>query len=81
MIKTQGRIFIDIERCKGCGLCILECPLKILVLDRKINTKSYEYVQITKPNECIGCANCGYVCPDNCITVYKIKNNMENSSI
>ncbi|MFA7043946.1 MAG: ferredoxin, partial [Bacteroidales bacterium] len=22
---------------------------------------------------CIGCASCGYVCPDGCIRVYKIK--------
>jgi 2-oxoglutarate ferredoxin oxidoreductase subunit delta len=23
------------------------------------------------PDECIGCANCGYVCPEGVITVYR----------
>lgn len=73
MTKIQGKILIDIEQCKGCNLCVEECPLGILALGEKINTRSYRYVQIIKPNQCIGCANCGYVCPDNCITVYKFK--------
>jgi 2-oxoglutarate ferredoxin oxidoreductase subunit delta len=25
------------------------------------------------PEECIGCANCGVVCPDTCITIYRMK--------
>jgi 2-oxoglutarate ferredoxin oxidoreductase subunit delta len=25
------------------------------------------------PDECIGCANCGYVCPDGCLTIYRKK--------
>ncbi|MGL5636608.1 MAG: 4Fe-4S binding protein, partial [Bacteroidales bacterium] len=25
------------------------------------------------PDDCIGCASCGFVCPDGCITVYKVK--------
>ena len=24
--KGRGRIRIDVERCKGCGLCATECP-------------------------------------------------------
>ncbi|GMO32783.1 MAG: 4Fe-4S binding protein [Candidatus Azobacteroides pseudotrichonymphae] len=73
MTKIQGKVLIDTNRCKGCGLCIVECPLRVIALGEKINTKGYNYAQIAKPSECIGCANCGYVCPDSCITVYRAK--------
>lgn len=75
----QGKVLIDISRCKGCSLCVEECPLKVLALGEKINDKGYNYVQIMKLNECIGCASCGYVCPDNCITVYRAKSNVKVS--
>jgi len=73
MLKIQGKVLIDINRCKGCNLCVVECPFEVLSLGEKINDKGYNYVQITQPNKCIGCANCGYVCPDNCLTVYRAK--------
>ena len=73
MAKIKGTIVVNTNRCKGCDLCVVACPTNILILSKEVNAKGYHYAQIEHPDECIGCANCGYVCPDGCITVYKVK--------
>ena len=30
MAKFRGAIVVDIERCKGCGVCITACPCKVI---------------------------------------------------
>lgn len=32
---------------------------------------TYYHSYMANPESCIGCANCGTVCPDGCITVYR----------
>jgi 2-oxoglutarate ferredoxin oxidoreductase subunit delta len=73
MAKIKGAIVVSTERCKGCNLCVVACPSDVLDLAKEVNSKGYNYAYMKKPDECIGCANCGYVCPDGCITVYKKK--------
>ena len=66
----MGKITIDKERCKGCGLCVLNCPKKILALSSsETNKNGYFVVYMTDEASCIGCANCGVMCPDSVITV------------
>jgi 2-oxoglutarate ferredoxin oxidoreductase subunit delta len=66
------RVIIDIDTCKGCGLCVDACPKKILTLDqKKINKKGYHPSSCTDMSQCIGCAFCAVMCPDVCITVEK----------
>jgi 2-oxoglutarate ferredoxin oxidoreductase subunit delta len=74
MAKVKGSIIVNIERCKGCELCVVACPSDVLELSKEVNSKGYNFSQVKNPDECIGCANCGYVCPDGCITVYRVKN-------
>lgn len=73
MAKTRGAVVVDKERCKGCNLCTVACPSDVLELAKEVNSKGYNYAQMKKNGECIGCISCGYVCPDGCITVYKVK--------
>ena len=73
MAKIKGAVVIDTGRCKGCNLCVVACPASVLALGKQVNAKGYNYSQVVQPDDCIGCANCGYVCPDGCITVYKKK--------
>jgi 2-oxoglutarate ferredoxin oxidoreductase subunit delta len=73
MVKITGRIDINVERCKGCGVCIGACPFNLLALSGKVNHKGYNYLEVKEQERCTGCANCAVVCPDCIITVYRRK--------
>jgi 2-oxoglutarate ferredoxin oxidoreductase subunit delta len=73
MAKMKGAIVVDTERCKGCQLCIIACPQKVIALANKVNLHGYPYVEAVNEEACVGCASCGIVCPDGCITVYRKK--------
>jgi len=72
MAKVKCDIVIDIEKCKGCEVCIAACPNSVIAMSKKVNGKGYHYSEKVN-DECIGCANCAIVCPDGVITVYKVK--------
>ncbi len=73
-MATKGAIVIDIERCKGCSLCVEACKPGVLMLaEHKVNHNGYSYCTADKPEKCIGCTSCAIVCPDACITVYRIR--------
>lgn len=70
----KGAIVVDEERCKGCNLCVVACPLDLLSLAEKaVNKKGYRFAQQVMEGACNGCASCAIVCPDGCITVYRKK--------
>lgn len=70
MAKAKGKVIIEENRCKGCGLCTTACPVNIVTLDTsRINVKGYHPVSITEMDKCIGCANCATMCPDNVLTI------------
>jgi len=62
--KVRGRVLINEERCKGCGLCITFCPSHVLERAMKFNAKGYHPPEATHPDDCTGCDICGYFCPD-----------------
>ncbi len=74
MAKVKGAIEVDIEKCKGCGVCIVACPTNVLQLAKNVNGKGYNYAYMEQPENCIGCTSCGLVCPDSVISVYRMKN-------
>ncbi|MBU1098323.1 MAG: ferredoxin [Ignavibacteriae bacterium HGW-Ignavibacteriae-2] len=70
MAKVKGDIVIDIEKCKGCELCMDACPQDSLERSKQVNKKGYLYIVKVEDN-CTGCTNCALVCPDGVITVYR----------
>ena len=60
------------DACKGCGLCVIACPKKIIALSAEtLNKKGFKPAVVTDESSCTGCAMCATMCPDLIITVYK----------
>ncbi len=68
-VIMAGRIVIDMERCKGCGLCITACPHNCIVTSQESNKNGYFPAQ-AKNIDCTGCGRCATICPDAVIEVY-----------
>ena len=67
----MGLIKIDAELCKGCELCVENCPQNAVGATKKINSKGYYVVEPVNEKECNGCSFCAIMCPEIAITVYK----------
>jgi 2-oxoglutarate ferredoxin oxidoreductase subunit delta len=73
MSKNRGAIEVDVQRCKGCELCVDACPTQVLAMNENVNGKGYNYAYMENPEKCTGCSNCGIICPDGVISVYRVK--------
>lgn len=60
---------IDVDRCKGCGLCVMVCPKKVLELSDKVNALGYFPAFQARPEDCVLCAICCTMCPDVAISI------------
>jgi len=67
----MARIEVAKDRCKGCGLCIMNCPKKLIKIGKDMNSKGYFIAEQSDAEKCTGCALCAVMCPDVAITVYK----------
>ena len=80
MAKTKGVVVVDVNRCKGCELCIVTCPHEVLANKAAmVNSKGYHYVYMEHPDDCTGCTNCAIVCPDGVLTIYRKKQTLKKT--
>jgi 2-oxoglutarate ferredoxin oxidoreductase subunit delta len=68
-VLVRGTVNIDTRVCKGCELCIVACPPRVLVMSDDINELGYRYPRLLAG--CTGCLACLQVCPDFVFDVYK----------
>lgn len=73
MAKVRGAILVDTEVCKGCEVCIPVCAENVIGMSMEVNRKGYHYAYMKHAEACTGCINCGIVCPDRAIMVYRVK--------
>lgn len=62
--KLRGEVYIDQQRCKGCGFCVEFCPTDVLMMSEDYNAKGYHTPVAVKIENCTGCNLCGLYCPD-----------------
>ena len=73
MAVSRGKVIINQDECKGCGLCVDSCPPKALSLAPELNRYGIHAGQY-KGEGCTGCGICFYCCPEpGAITVLRIK--------
>ena len=69
MAKVDATVVIDIEKCKGCVLCVKVCPVNVLYMSEDYNQRGYRYPLLKEG--CTGCELCAIICPDLCFEVYR----------
>ena len=75
-----GKIIIETERCKGCGLCVAVCPKGCIEISTESNKNGFFPAQASEA-DCTGCAICGIICPEAIIAVFRDDANDVNIKI
>ena len=74
---VDGVAKVDVEKCVGCGMCMLKCPRKVIGMvgygtDVIIACNSNAKGAVTARSctaGCIGCGLCKKICPEGAISV------------
>jgi 2-oxoglutarate ferredoxin oxidoreductase subunit delta len=67
----MAEVRITQARCKGCELCVLYCPKKILRMSSDLNPKGYHFPECFDGDACTGCKLCAIMCPEVALEIYK----------
>jgi 2-oxoglutarate ferredoxin oxidoreductase subunit delta len=67
----MAEVKVSCDRCKGCELCVLYCPKKILHMSSNTNAKGYHFPEWTDGEACTGFKTCATMCPEVALEVYK----------
>jgi len=65
----MAKIKINPDRCKGCCLCVAQCPRGLLRMSELFNDSGHQYAEIIDIENCTGCALCCQMCPDIAIEI------------
>ncbi len=68
-MRGSFKVLIDDKWCKGCGLCLAECPKEVLIWSGRRNAKGYNLPAEDPAKACTGCQLCELICPDQAIRV------------
>ena len=61
---TPGKVYIDKEKCKGCGYCVEYCPREVLKMSTELNPKGYLLAVVDDETKCLACGFCEIICPE-----------------
>ena len=76
----RGLLRIDINECKGCGLCIEACPPNVIKMGDELNHFGYKTAYYAGAG-CTGCGICFMACPEpGAITVFRVANPVKRAT-
>jgi Pyruvate/2-oxoacid:ferredoxin oxidoreductase delta subunit len=61
--RDRGQLRVNVEECKGCGLCAEACPPKVIGMNEQLNHYGYRAATYAGAG-CTGCGICFMVCPE-----------------
>lgn len=64
---------VDPALCKDCGYCDEVCGPDVFERSDAFNASGYQPYDAARPEACIGCLRCLYICPDFAITVTNLR--------
>jgi 2-oxoglutarate ferredoxin oxidoreductase subunit delta len=62
-------VWVDVDRCKACDICVDVCPAGVLAMVVSDKTILGSTISVQVPEDCIGCNDCELSCPDFAIFV------------
>lgn len=66
-LRRRGQVTVFPNWCKGCGLCVAFCPIKVLEQNEDGR------VIVANPDRCTACRRCELHCPDFAIFVSEVE--------
>lgn len=54
-------ISVDVDLCKGCGICVQVCPTDVFEMDGDGTDALADPLRVS---DCIDCGTCSLICPD-----------------
>ena len=61
--RDRGLLRIDVDECKGCGLCVEACPPEVIAMSEHLNHYGYR-TAVYAGAGCTGCGICFMACPE-----------------
>lgn len=61
-LKNVVTLYLDEEKCVGCGMCVIVCPHTVLSMNGK-------HARIENRDACMECGACAQNCPTDAVTV------------
>jgi len=66
--RLRGKLLWEEEKCKGCMLCVRDCPAKAIEID-VADRVAKKYVFHYRIDRCIYCAQCVASCKEDALTM------------
>ncbi len=72
MAKRKGRVEVDANRCKACGLCMEFCPKDCFETGQGLNPLGFIPIRYREDSDCTACGNCASMCPDMALKIWAL---------